>query len=382
MQALQAAPILQNFADDQRYRQTALDWTKQQQGGVSPAAVQSAPGMGFGPALGMAPQGAPAPRLSTSKQSDYQVAIERAKFYQNAGLPPKYVEAAYAMAEKLRPEIKETRALTDPNTGARVMVNIFKDGTQEVVPFGPDAEKAHFLDTGSQVGAVDPFTGKPIAGGGLYNKTVTPGEQLSASTTMRGQNMTDARARELNALTRSAGEVRETAGGLVRIGRDNSVTPIMANGVPLQPAPSAAIKQQIASNTVTLDKVDRAISMVAQTPSAFGLKNYAGDTVRQRTDPGGVTARALIADIAGQKIHDRSGAAVTVGEAERLRPYVPNTTDTPGTIAKKLTLFKSEYQQMQRELMGGKSVAEVADRRAGGRSGSIRSRADAILAGE
>jgi hypothetical protein len=97
-----------------------------------------------------------------------------------------------------------------------------------------------------------------------------------------------------------------------------------------------------------------------------------GDPVMQRLDPTGVEARAAIADIAGQRIHDRSGAAVTVGEAERLKPYVPNVTDTPATVKKKLEGFKREYQQMQQELAGGKSISQVA----GGGGSSINSLLD------
>ena len=70
---------------------------------------------------------------------------------------------------------------------------------------------------------------------------------------------------------------------------------------------------------MTLTQIDRAMQMVDQHPQAFGMANLAGDAVRQRDiplvgDPEGVDARAIVANIAGQKIHDRSGAAVTIGE--------------------------------------------------------------------
>jgi hypothetical protein len=75
-------------------------------------------------------------------------------------------------------QIKEQRPLTQ--NSKRVVVNLYTDGSHEIVPdVAPDLEKAHFLDTGSQIGAVDPFTGKPIQGGGQYNKTMTPGETAS-----------------------------------------------------------------------------------------------------------------------------------------------------------------------------------------------------------
>lgn len=67
----------------------------------------------------------------------------------------------------------------------------------------------------------------------------------------------------------------------------------------------------------------------------LGAWNYLGDTVRQRTDPEGVPLRAAIANISGQVIHDRSGAAVTVGEMERLKPFLPAPTDDAATALKK-----------------------------------------------
>lgn len=69
--------------------------------------------------------------------------------------------------------------------------------------------------------------------------------------------------------------------------------------------------------------------------SHLGGWNYLGDTIRQRTDPEGVPLRAAIANISGQVIHDRSGAAVTVGEMERLKPFLPAPTDDTATALKK-----------------------------------------------
>lgn len=142
--------------------------------------------------------------------------------------------------------------------------------------------------------------------------------------------------------------------------------PAIIPGVKPQPRETpAALKEKMASNAVTLDKIGRAISLVDKNPGALGLKNYMGDVITQRADPGGVEVRAMISDIAGQKIHDRSGAAVTVGELARLKPYIPNVTDTPSVVKQKLYLFQNEYQAMQQELNSGASI-EQASRGAGG----------------
>ena len=57
------------------------------------------------------------------------------------------------------------------------------------------------IDTGGQIGMLDPVTLKLL---GQFQKTNTPDALLSANTTMRGQNMTDARAREKNSIDKAA----------------------------------------------------------------------------------------------------------------------------------------------------------------------------------
>lgn len=89
------------------------------------------------------------------------------------------------MAEKFRPELKDTKTLVDPRTNQRVTVNFYKDGTREVVPFSPDMEKAHFADTGNAITPLDAFSGKPV--GAAIPKAMTPGE--NASNAIARQNL-------------------------------------------------------------------------------------------------------------------------------------------------------------------------------------------------
>lgn len=143
--------------------------------------------------------------------------------------------------------------------------------------------------------------------------------------------------------------------------KDGKTPPAIIPGVaPPKPQQSSAIQEKFAQNSVTLNKIDQALQMVKAKPDALGLQNYAGDTVMQRVDPSGVEVRAMIADIGGQKIHDRSGAAVTVGEAARLKPYIPAATDTADTVTKKLQLFRREYAAMQQALNSGASIAQAS----------------------
>lgn len=122
----------------------------------------------------------------------------------------------------------------------------------------------------------------------------------------------------------------------------------------------AALQEKFSQNAVTIQKIDKAIELVDSNPNALGAKNYAPDAIIQRLDPKGTEVRALVADIGGQKIHDRSGAAVTVGESARLKPYIPAATDTPEIVKTKLKLFSNEYKAMQRALASGASIKQAA----------------------
>ena len=118
----------------------------------------------------------------------------------------------------------------------------------------------------------------------------------------------------------------------------------------LKPVP-AQVATGFVENQNAINKIDNAINVITSTPdSSFGLRNVTGDTVMQRLDPKGVSARAAISGIAGQKYHDISGAAVSVGEAKRLTPYIPSATDTKENILQKLYNMKAEYSNTN-ELM-------------------------------
>lgn len=59
-------------------------------------------------------------------------------------------------------------------------------------------------------GTINPLTGERTAGANTP-KTNTPGELLTAQTAMRGQNLTDARGRELNSIQRAGVDVQREA---------------------------------------------------------------------------------------------------------------------------------------------------------------------------
>lgn len=113
----------------------------------------------------------------------------------------------------------------------------------------------------------------------------------------------------------------------------------------------ATVQKALFENDAALRKIEDAFAAIDAYPGALGAVNYLGDTIRQRSDPKGVEARALVADIGSLKLHDRSGAAVTAAETPRLKPFIPAATDTPDTAKKKLELFRREYQTMQDDIL-------------------------------
>lgn len=93
--------------------------------------------------------------------------------------------------------------------------------------------------------------------------------------------------------------------------------------------------------------------------NALGPVNVLPGAVRQYTDPKGVAARAAVANIGSMKLHDRSGAAITVGEMPRLVPFIPAVTDDVSTAKVKLKKMRDEYSRMQDEWDKGRGASEA-----------------------
>lgn len=109
----------------------------------------------------------------------------------------------------------------------------------------------------------------------------------------------------------------------------------------LKPIPTAAVKG-IQENRSTVRQIDNAISELEKHKGAIGWGTGSlGDWFTNNvSDPKGVDARAAVGKIAGQIIHDVSGAAVTLSEEPRFRPYVPSLKDNAATALKKLHQLK------------------------------------------
>jgi hypothetical protein len=100
-------------------------------------------------------------------------------------------------ALKLQPKVKEWQKVTVD--GKVMYAPYFEDGSNgQPVPLEV-AEKLEAINRGGTTDLVNQFTGATVRS--LQN-SASPESLLAAETARRGQNMTDARARDLNALTR------------------------------------------------------------------------------------------------------------------------------------------------------------------------------------
>jgi len=152
--------------------------------GAAPAAGGAAPASGSAPA--QPPASAPAGQTDL-----YQTYLTYGDRLTQAGRPTQ-AKAYYDLAEKLRPELKEQ--VTRTVNGKRVTVNLFKDGSDEVVDrYAPDAEKLNFQNTGAATMGLDPFTGKPV---NTIANTVSPDARLRAAQDERESLRTDKRLRD------------------------------------------------------------------------------------------------------------------------------------------------------------------------------------------
>lgn len=113
-------------------------------------------------------------------------------------------------AMKYMPKVKDWKEVQTAN-GVQY-APLFEDGGfGSPVPMQV-AKALHFADTGGRAGVgVDQYTGAPVTAG--FAKTLDPGQLLTANTTMRGQNMADARSRETTVQGKTPAGYRATQDG-------------------------------------------------------------------------------------------------------------------------------------------------------------------------
>ena len=111
----------------------------------------------------------------------------------------------------------------------------------------------------------------------------------------------------------------------------------------------------LAENNKLLARMKAVEDQVKNNPSAFGLRNTAvgkyiaapfgtGELYEQRINPAGqqahIGARAALSGLSAEKIHQMSGAAVSLSEWERLKGSIPQGTEDARVIMEKLAQMR------------------------------------------
>lgn len=126
----------------------------------------------------------------------------------------------------------------------------------------------------------------------------------------------------------------------IEVNQDGTTT-INTNGK-LKPIPNAAASS-LTANFGVMSRIQSALNANAEAPDAggmfYGMINDVAPTMMNKIDPGGTEARATTGDVSSMVIHDRSGAAVTVSEYPRFRPFIPTVYDSYEEKQKKLELL-------------------------------------------
>lgn len=134
---------------------------------------------------------------------------------------------------------------------------------------------------------------------------------------------------------------------------DGTLSVISGSGAALKAVPPM-IQKSLIENRDRANQVNEAIRLIDANPKALGWGNIAPDSVTQRLPGapgvGGIPTRAAVANIGSQIIHDRSGAAVTMAETPRLKPFIPSANDTPQAAKTKLQGLLRQIESMNNEI--------------------------------
>lgn len=123
----------------------------------------------------------------------------------------------------------------------------------------------------------------------------------------------------------------------------------------------ASIKNAVSTNQGTISAINDALNELKTHQNSIGLAYNLPDWAAQRLDPDGVNLRRAIADVGSQKIHERSGASVTVAEAPRLRPFIPAITDRADAAEKKLRAMLRYLEERNQFMLHGETEADTPE---------------------
>lgn len=203
--------------------------------------------------------------------------VKQAQFYGSRPDAQSQLLAQQAQAQVLKlandlPKFANDYRVGRDKKGNLVNVRLGDDGSEQYSPTQV-AEQLHFADNGQQLLGVDKYTGKASVVSGKYQ---TPDSIASNATSRRGQDMTDARAKELNQMTGSDGGISQ-AGFNKQFGKPPAGFRWKNDGsmeaIPGGPADQKAQLQQVGAGTVA--------GVVADLRDKYNQLNEGGGIVNQ-----------------------------------------------------------------------------------------------------
>lgn len=120
-----------------------------------------------------------------------------------AGIDPVRALAVQQSLRKEQPKLSKLEQMRD-SQGRMVNVAVFEDGTSKVLPYGVKPEIA-LQNLGNRVVAIDKNS---TSNGASFGIGTSPDTVYQGGITMRGQNLSDARAREANNINKEAARVQ------------------------------------------------------------------------------------------------------------------------------------------------------------------------------
>lgn len=241
---------------------------------------------------------------------------------------------------------------------------------------------------------IDPVTGRAAVASAIQN-TQSPDNAASVAATMRGQNMTDARARELAEIQRNQprGQFIETTNGYVLADpKTGAVRPVLgADGQPLKgkaadrqmtdaQAKANLFGSRMSESHRILTELEGKYSPMAvnakmgaaEMPLVGGVAGYAGNIMLSQE---GQQAEQAQRDFINAVLRRESGAVISPAEfSNGQKQYFPQPGDNKAVLDQKRRNRELAIRGMEAEVPGGfrnmPSLTSTGQQGGGGRSAS------------
>lgn len=224
--------------------------------------LKTLPGLMNKPMANMAPTNANAQAM---QESPYDKYMRLANAAMQAGA--KGNAAAYAkLAEQYKPKFKAENQTAFDAQGNPVLLQLGEGGERQSVQGFTPYEKPISADLGNQMAFFDPVTMRQR---GSAPMGVSPNTALTSQVTMRGQNMTDARARETNDITRQGQrtQIMDTPNGPIAVDKGTrTAQPVTMNG---QPVPGETTMKRIQGAGRVLALLDQAEKILPAATNSY-----------------------------------------------------------------------------------------------------------------